>query len=97
MNEWLCQILLELLHEAKTKEQKQEHLKTRRKLTDIANCNELEKLLQSTVLDREEYDVVKLKTNTRKTFVEIGEELHMSERTARRRYKTALNKIQANI
>lgn len=92
MSKILCQVLLEVLHELL-----QDGTGAKKKLAGIKSQEELEKLLNKTILDEEESRVVRLKSGTRKTFIEIGEELNISERTARRRYKSALGKIQANI
>lgn len=94
----LCRVLMDLLHKEYTANHpSSEHLGLKRKVSKISNANEFCGILQNTLLDPEEHDVLTLKMNTRKTFIEIGDDLKISERTARRRYKSALEKIKDQI
>lgn len=94
----LCRLLMELLHkEYQHNHPRSQHIETKHQLAKVTGTSDLQDILDGTLLDAEEIQVVKAKMSSRKTFCEIGDDLRISERTARRRYKSALAKIQSQI
>ena len=91
----LARLLLGLLHDLT--DRGSAHMETRARLSEISDSKTFWRTLDDTVLDREEYDTVALKVVQHKSFMEIGDLLHIGERTARRRFETALAKIGDNL
>lgn len=74
-----------------------DHIEIRRKLNKITDVREFWKAIKYSMLDEDEFAVLWLKATTNKTYIEIAEQLNLTERTARRRYHDALQKIKESL
>ena len=72
-----------------------EHIKTRRKLKEIANVEEFNTLLNKCVLSDDEKKLLILHYIGRKDFRYIGDVLGYSESTMKRWHKDALKRMSA--
>lgn len=70
-----------------------EHIKTRQKVKDIGTPADFEKILSGVILSDVEQKIMRLHYLNEKSLMEIAENLGYSERTVKRRHKTALRKI----
>lgn len=94
----IAPLLMELLHKEYTASHKgSEHMQTKHKLSNITDSKQFWTILRESLLSREEYDTVALSVVGKKSFVEIGEALNISERTARYRFESALAKIKSQL
>ena len=88
-------LLMQIIHELYT--HGTHHMQTKRRLAEISDAAEFERVLDNTILTREERETVKLAMVEGMTYWEISDILHIGEHTARRRFNRALAKIEHTI
>lgn len=70
-----------------------EHIKTRRKIQDIAEVKTFEELIDGCMLDDETKELLRLHYIHGKDFRYIGDKLGYSEDTIKRKHQKALKKL----
>lgn len=70
-----------------------EHIKTRHKVKDIGTPKEFEDILSGVILSDEDKQILRMHYIGKDLLMEIAMKLGYSERTVKRRHKSALRKI----
>lgn len=70
-----------------------EHVKTRKRIKDIASISTFNDLLEASTLSAEDKEVLKMHYLEDKDFRYIGDTLGLSEQTIKYRHKKALQKL----
>lgn len=70
-----------------------EHVKTRKRIKDIASISTFNDLLEASTLSAEDKEVLKMHYLEDKDFRLIGDTLGLSEQTIKYRHKKALQKL----
>lgn len=70
-----------------------EHIKTRKKIRDIASISTFNDLLDESTLSTEDKEILRLHYLEDKDFRFIGDTLNLSEQTIKYRHKKALQKL----
>lgn len=70
-----------------------EHVKTRKRIKDIASISTFNDLLEASTLSAEDKEVLKMHYLEDKDFRFIGDTLGLSEQTIKYRHKKALQKL----
>lgn len=70
-----------------------EHIKTRRKLKEVATVNDFKKLLEECILSDEDKKLLEMHYLSNKDFRYIGDALGFAEQTIKYKHKNALQKL----
>lgn len=71
-----------------------QHIEDRRRVEAVTSAHKLMEAINGTVLKPRERDVLLLKCFEGLSHLEIGDKLHISEKTSQRVYAKALRKLQ---